>query len=57
MTALSTQINYFMNRVLYINKHIGGKEAYRSMDKNKDKFLVMKEDCMAGFHYIKEKLK
>jgi hypothetical protein len=43
MTALSNQINYFMKRAMDINKRIGGKSAYQSMDKNKDKFVIMKE--------------
>jgi hypothetical protein len=27
------------------------------MERHKDKLIVVKEDIMAGFHYIKEKLK
>lgn len=56
-TALANQINYFIKRAMDINKQIGGKAAYQSMNKNKDEFVQMKEDILAGFHYIKEKLK
>ena len=39
-----------------INVNIGGKSAYESISKNKDKFSTMKESIQKGFHYIKEKI-
>lgn len=56
-TSLNNEINYYMKRAMDINKRIGGKTAYQSMDRHKDKFFVLKEDIMSDFHYIKEKLK
>lgn len=35
-TAMTNQINYFIKRAMDINKQIGGKAAYQSMNKNKD---------------------
>jgi hypothetical protein len=57
VTALSNQIIYIMKRAVGVNKRIDGKLAYQSMDKNKDKFLIIKEDNIECFHYIEEKRK
>lgn len=39
-----------------VNINIGGKAAYETISKNKDKFSMIKENIQKGFHYIKEKI-
>ena len=55
-STLGQQIGFYLKKALDINVNIGGKTAYMSLDKSKDKFTALKEEVSKGFHYIKEKI-
>lgn len=53
---LAQQISYYLKKAMEINVNIGGKAAYECISKNKDKFIIIKDNVQKGFHYIKEKI-
>ena len=63
MSALATEISYYLNIAIDINKKIGGKRGYGKFNfdveaeaDSKDKFLIQKENINKEMHFVKGKL-